>query len=268
MNIINIIILAVIQGITEFLPVSSSAHLILAERWLGIEGEGGNAVIIAVHFGSLFAVMIYFRHEVKRLFSGAWDILRLKFHTSDAQLLLKLAVATIPVVALGLLLKMSGLIDLVTTPVVIGLAMIIFGLVLWYFDKTCATTREFDDFNFRDAIIMGLWQAVALIPGTSRSGATVTASRILKFKRADGAKIAMLMSIPTILAASLLTSVDIVRAGQVATLGKTALIAAFFSFIAAFFALSLMMRFLQTTSYLPYVIYRLLLGAAILLVYL
>ncbi len=267
MTIIQIIILAIIQGLTEFLPVSSSAHLILAEHFMGIR-EGGNEIVIAVHFGSLFAVMIYFRKEVARLFRGVWDFLRLRFQTGDCQLLLKLSVATIPVVIAGGILQATGWIDFVTTPIVIAFAMIIFGLILWVADRNNAQTRHFDDFNYRDAIIMGLWQAIALIPGTSRSGATVTASRFLKFKREDGAKIAMLMSIPTILAATLLISIDITMSGEWATLGKDAFIAALFSFIAAYFALALMMRFLKTSSYLPFVIYRLVLGAIVLAIFL
>ncbi len=267
MPLTYIIILAIIQGLTEFLPVSSSAHLILAERFLGISGEGGNTIIIAVHFGSLFAVMIYFRTEVARLFSGVWDFIRLRFETDNCQLLLKLSFATIPVVIAGAVLQMTGWISAVSTPLVIAGAMIIFGLILYFADKNSPATRDFDDFNYRDAFIMGLWQAIALIPGTSRSGATVTASRFLGFNRTDGAKIAMLMSIPTIIAASLLTMIDIAQSNQFAELGRDALIAAIASFIAAYFSLSLMMGFLKTTSYTPYVVYRVVLGIVLIFLF-
>ncbi len=269
MSIIDIIILAIIQGITEFLPVSSSAHLILAEKWMGITGEGGNMVIIAVHFGSLFAVMIYFRQEVARMFKGALDLLRFRFKSEDAQLDLKLIVATLPVVVAGFALsRMTWYDNITNSTAVIALAMIGFGLVLYWADKTCAQTRSFDEFNYRDAIIMGLWQAIALIPGTSRSGATVTASRLCGFNRTDGARLAMLMSIPTILAAVMLTSFDIVKDGQATQFGSIAIIAVVASFLAAYCALSLMMRFLKTKSYLPYVIYRVLLGGLLLVAFL
>ncbi len=269
MSIISIIILAIIQGITEFLPVSSSAHLIIAEKLMGISGEGGNMVIIAVHFGSLFAVMIYFRKEVARMFSGAWDLLRLRWKTDDAQLDLKLAFATIPVVVIGFVLsRMAWYDNISTSTFVIAIAMIGFGLVLYWADKTRPQTRSFEDFNYRDALVMGLWQAIALIPGTSRSGATVTASRIRGFNRTDGARLAMLMSIPTILAAVMLTAVDIVKDGNASEFGTTALVAVVASFVAAYCALSLMMKFLKTTSYLPYVIYRVALGSLLLIAFL
>ncbi len=269
MSIISIIILAIIQGLTEFLPVSSSAHLILAERWLGIAGEGGLPIVIAVHFGSLFAVMIYFRVEVVRMLRGALDLVLFRFGTSNAQLDLKLIVATLPVVVIGFgLSRMSAYEAISQSPIVIALAMIVFGLILYFADKKSAVTRGFEDFNFKDAIVMGFWQAIALIPGTSRSGATITASRILGFNRQDGARIAMLMSIPTILAASLLIAIDIAREGRVQDIGTDALLAALFAFIAAYFALSLMMRFLRSSDYTPYVVYRVILGALLLFIYL
>lgn len=263
MNITYLAILALTQGLTEFLPVSSSAHLILIHQFFG-EIENAVELDIAVHFGSLLAVMLYFRNEVRDLFIGAFDILRLNFTSRAAQLTLKLIIATIPVMTIGLLIDLTGWVDYLRDPKIIAFSMIFFGIWLYYFDRFSPTNRDFEDFNYRDAILMGLWQALALIPGTSRSGATITASRLLGFDRESGAKIAMLMSIPTILAASLLLILKLNNLSANPNLGAEVLISVVLSFLAAYFSLAVMMKFLKNYSYTPYVIYRIILGCALL----
>lgn len=267
MSIFYILFLAIVQGLTEFLPVSSSAHLILAPYLFGVADQGYE-IDLAVHVGSLFAVMIYFRAETMRLVTGGIDTLMFKFNTDASQFFVLLVIATIPVIVFGLILEMMGLIDALRSPKLIAITMIFFGIVLYYADKKSPQHRRERDWNLRDAIIMGLWQAVALIPGTSRSGATVTASRFLGFNRHDGAKISMLMSIPTILAGGALLALQIIKGGSVDTsLLKHAAIAAVASFIAALFALSLMMKFLKSVDFTPYVIYRVLLGFVLLYIF-
>ncbi len=259
-----LVILALIQGITEFLPVSSSGHLILLPQLTGGEDQG-QAMDVAVHVGTLFAVMLYFWRDMLGLIIGSIDIVTGKVRTQNAKLVLLLILATIPVIIAGLILKLSGLSDAMRDIRVIGWAMLVFGIVLYWADLKSPTTREANSWSMKDAVVMGLWQAIALIPGTSRSGATITASRFLGFDRRDGAKLAMLMSIPTIAASGILIGADAyntITSKQINDL----VIGAALSFIAALFALGLMMKLLGSVNYTPYVIYRVALGLILLFI--
>ena len=262
MPLMNLVILALIQGITEFLPISSSGHLALFPALSGA-ADPGLSIDVAVHVGTLVAVVIFFWKDVRAAVVGGLQVLTGKVSTYEAGLALRLVVATIPVVIAGLLLSMAGLTDIFRNVEIIAWSTIVFGVVLYIFDRWGPQTREAEDWSWRDAIVMGLAQAVALIPGTSRSGITITAARGLGFKRPDAARISMLMSVPTILAAGVLTTKDLLDSGD-ATLGTEAAIAAVLSCIAALLALALMMRMLRTWSLTPFVIYRLLLGGALL----
>lgn len=263
MPLMTIIILALIQGITEFLPISSSGHLILYSQLTGTPDQG-LAMDIAVHVGTLFAVMLYFRADVARLFIGGFDILRFR-KTENSSLAWLMVIATIPVIIAGLILKVTGLVDQMRNITVIGWTMLVFGLVLYWFDTRSPVTRKAESWNLRDAIIMGVWQALALIPGTSRSGATITGARALGFERADGARLAMLMSIPTIIASGVLLGLDLSDQAN-ADLARDAAIGAAFAFIAALIALVLMMRLLRSVSFTPYVIYRVIFGIILLVI--
>jgi undecaprenyl-diphosphatase len=143
--------------------------------------------------------------------------------------------------------------------------MLGFGLVLYWADQKGKQTKDARDWGLRDAAVMGLWQVLALIPGTSRSGITITGARQLGYTREDGARIAMLMSIPTIIASGVLLSVDVVRQADT-QLAKDGAIAAVFAFVSALLALSLMMRLLRSVSFTPYVIYRVILGIVLLVI--
>lgn len=257
-----LMILALIQGVTEFLPVSSSAHLKLFH--LATQTQSGALVLdVAVHVGTIFAVSLYFWRDVALMLVGLVDVLRGRLTTPGARLFLLLSLATLPVIAVGLMLKTSGLADRMDQLWLMGCTMIVFGIILWWADKTGAQSRQ--NWTLRDAVIMGLWQAVALIPGVSRSGATITAARLLGFERVAGARLAMLMSIPTILASGSLLAVDVVKAGDW-SLAQDAGIAAVMAFAAALLALSVMMRLLARVSFTPYVIYRIGLGVVLLIV--
>ncbi|WP_424929071.1 undecaprenyl-diphosphate phosphatase [Amaricoccus tamworthensis] len=262
MSLFQLAILAIVQGVTEFLPVSSSGHLILLPKLLGSVDQG-LALDVAVHVGTLGAVIMYFRADVVRIWHGCIDIMRGKLKTDNARLAFLLAIATVPVVVIGLILKVTGTTELLRSMKVIGWTMLVFGVVLYWADKKGPTVKTEGDWNLRDAIIFGLWQAVALLPGTSRSGITITASRFLGYDRTDGAKIAMLMSIPTIIASGVLLGADVVSEANWQT-ARDGAIGAVLAFIAAFLALSLMMRLLRSVSYTPYVIYRVILGVIIL----
>ena len=262
MPLIYLLILALVQGLTEFLPVSSSAHLILLPSLMGTEDQG-LALDVAVHVGTLFAVIVYFRKDVGLALRGVFDILRGNLKSEGAKLAILLVIATIPVVIAGLILKLTGLADAMRSIAVIGWAMLGFGVVLYWTDQRGKTTRQMHDWTIREALILGLWQALALIPGTSRSGATISGARMLGYGREQAARISMLMSIPTIIASGSLLALDVVGKADWA-MAKDASIAAGMAFIAALFALSLMMRLLRSVSFTPYVVYRIVLGVVLL----
>lgn len=262
MPLLTLVLAALIQGITEFLPVSSSGHLILLPQLTGMADQG-QVIDVAVHVGTLFAVILYFWPDVRTALVGLTRLARGKIDTKGAFLALCLIIATIPVVIVGLILKLSGVDMLLRSTAVIGWTMIIFGLVLYWADQTGKTERVATQWTLKHALTMGLWQAVSLIPGTSRSGITITAARQLGYKREDGAKLAMLMSIPTIIAAGTLAGVEVAATAN-AQAARDGAIAAVLAFFAALAALALMMRLLKSVSFTPYVIYRVILGVILL----
>ncbi len=264
MPLFQLLLVALIQGITEFLPVSSSGHLILLPSLTGLDDQG-QVIDVAVHIGTLGAVVLYFWSDVKLGLQGLPRALTGRIDTEGSRLAAGLIMATIPTVLLGLILHFTGLSDALRSVAVIGWTMLIFGLVLYWADQTGTETKTTQDWGFRDAIMMGLWQAIALIPGTSRSGITITGARRLGYNREDGARIAMLMSIPTIIASGTLLGAEVAVQAD-AAVARDGAIAAAMAFASALLALSLMMRLLRSVSFTPYVIYRVILGI-VLLVY-
>lgn len=262
MTLFHLFLVAVVQGLTEFLPVSSSGHLILLPSLTGMQDQG-QAIDVAVHVGTLFAVVLYFWSDVKIGLSGIPRMLTGRIDTPGAKLAFLLLIATIPAILFGLILKVTGLNDAMRGITVIGWTMLLFGILLYWADQTGATSKGESDWSIPDAIKMGLWQAIALIPGTSRSGITITAARMLGYNRHDAAKLSMLMSIPTILASGALLGIEVAATAD-AQAAKDGAIAAVFAFFAALVALSLMMRLLRAVSFTPYVIYRIALGALLL----
>lgn len=262
MPLLHLIIVALVQGITEFLPVSSSGHLILVPYATGYNDQG-QVIDVAVHVGTLGAVVSYFWTDAKSALLGLPKALAGNRDTPGSQLAFLLIIATIPVVVAGLLLKLSGYNDALRSITVIGWATLIFGLFLWWTDRTGATEKTKSDWSLKDALIMGLWQILALIPGTSRSGITISGARQLGYTRHDAAKLAMLMSIPTIIASGTLLSAEVALTLN-AQAAKDGAIAAALAFVAALAALHFMMRLLQSVSFTPYVIYRMILGVVLL----
>ncbi|AAV96992.1 undecaprenyl-diphosphate phosphatase [Ruegeria pomeroyi] len=262
MSLFHLILVALIQGITEFLPVSSSGHLILLPALTGLEDQG-QVIDVAVHVGTLGAVVLYFWRDVRDGLAGLPRALTGRLDTPGARLAMGLIVATIPTVLAGAALHFTGLSDALRSITVIGWTMLLFGLLLWWADRTGAQVKEATDWSLRDALILGLWQAVALIPGTSRSGITITGARAMGYTRSDGARISMLMSIPTIIASGVLLGADVAVTSD-AQAARDGAIAAAFAFVSALLALSLMMRLLRSVSFTPYVIYRLALGLVLL----
>lgn len=264
MTIFNLLLVAIIQGITEFLPVSSSGHLILLPNLTNLNDQG-QVIDVSVHIGTLLAVILFFWRDVSLAIHGIPRLLRGKIDTPGSKLAFLLGISTIPVVLAGLILHETGLDDAMRSTAVVAWAMIIFGAVLYWADQKEDTSKTDKDWTIKDAIIMGLWQAVALIPGTSRSGITITGARHLGYSRESAARLSMLMSIPTIIASAALLGLDVIKTADGAA-ARNGAIAAVFSFLAALLALSLMMRLLKTVSFTPYVIYRFILGAILLYV--
>lgn len=262
MSLYYLLLLAVIQGLTEFLPVSSSGHLAILPSLTG-NADQGQFIDVAVHVGTLGAVVLYFWADVKLAFWGVMGWFKGDFSSAGSKLAFLLAVATVPVVVFGLILKLTGMADAMRSLHIIGWSMALFGILLYFVDQKSPSTKAQSDWNVKDAIKLGLWQAVALIPGSSRSGMTITGARALGYTRVEGARIAMLMSIPTIIASGALLGAEAAVDADWNALRDGA-IAAVFAFAAGFVALRVMMHFLLTFSYTPYVIYRIILGVIVL----
>lgn len=272
LEVLQAIFLAIIQGVTEFLPISSSAHLILPSQILGWEDQG-LAFDVAVHLGSLCAVIVALRQELLQLTQGSLQAIRQQQMNRDVMLALWVGLATVPVVVFGLLLK-----DTVETTLrsalVIAYSTILFGLLLWYADHRsqrnaagiAAESRDEFSLNLRDALLIGLAQCLALIPGTSRSGITMTAALLLGLSRTASARFSFLLSIPAIAGAALLMTRDLLEASAPVDWSLLAI-----GFVGAAVAAWLCIRFflalLERSGFLPYVIYRLALGALLLLLF-
>ena len=260
MTFIQILTIAIVQGITEFLPISSQAHLILVPRFTGWCDQG-LLMDIAVHVGTLGAVMVYFWRECFSMGKGALDIARAR-KTKEGTLLLCIVLATLPVIAGGYTMKEYLGWDL-RSLTVIGWATLGFGVLLWMADRWGLRVRRVEHMTFGTAFIIGCAQGLALIPGTSRSGITMTAARMFGFERSDAARFSMLMAIPVILAAGTLTGLDLAKAGNI-QLTRDAIMAGGLAFITALVAIAALMGWLRKSSFAPFVIYRILLGVGLL----
>jgi undecaprenyl-diphosphatase len=260
MGLLEIIILAVVQGITEFLPISSSGHLRAAAEILGIPGST-LAIDVAVHVGTLGAVLIYFWRDIVRILLGVAQF-AVGRRTDGGLLGVYIVMATIPVFLVGYFGR--DLIDSqLRTLEIIGWTSIVFGILLWWADRTGMTVLKLDHLTPRNVIIIGVAQVLALVPGTSRAGVTITAARLLGYERSEAARFSMLLSIPAVAGAGLLIALDLVASGD-AALGRGAVIAGILAFITALGAIALLMRWLQFAGFAPFVIYRVLMGAGIL----
>ena len=265
MDLFNIVALALIQGITEFLPISSSGHLILWPLLTG-QTDQGLMMDVAVHMGTLAAVCIYFRADFALLLAGMFDVLRGRWRTPAARMFLLVSLATVPAVLAGLALKLAGATEALRAVAVIGWATLLGAGLLWWTDRFGGQARAGGDWRLRDAVVMGLMQAVALIPGTSRSGITMTAARWLGFERAEAARLSLLMAIPVTFAAGVLEAAELIRDGNLALTSELT-VGAGLSCLAALAALTVMMRmFRRDWTMLPFVLYRVALGLGLLAV--
>lgn len=262
MPLIQLIVLAIIQGVTEFLPVSSSAHLILAPLAVDQWSDQGALIDIAAHVGSLGAVLLYFRQETAMLFRGGLDAVRFR-PSAGRTLFLFIAAATLPILLAAAFLVSFNLTDLLRAPAIIGAASIVFGLLLWHGDRQPAVIEGLDGLTWRAVMTIGAAQALAVIPGASRSGVTITAARYLGWTRGEAARFSMLLAIPTIAAFGLFAGLKLNAEGAGADMASAAIVAAL-SFGAALGAIHIFMRLTQKISFTPFVIYRIALGFVLL----
>ncbi|HEY9080598.1 undecaprenyl-diphosphate phosphatase [Magnetovibrio sp.] len=261
MPILHIVILALVQGVTEFLPISSSGHLVLVP-WLAGWPDQGLILDVAVHVGTLGAVMAYLWRDIAAMLGGLWRFVQGKGMNDGVKLAFYLVLGTLPVIAAGLLMKkyVPGGIRSIE---VIGWATLGFGVLLWLVDRFSVTLRRMEHLKLFDVAIIGVSQCLALIPGTSRSGITMTTARLLGMERRDSARFSMLLSIPAIVGAGTLMGLELYKIGDPVQI-DAALAGVAFAFISALVAIALMMAWLKHASFTPFVIYRLALGALLL----
>jgi undecaprenyl-diphosphatase len=260
MDTVQIVILAIVQGLTEFLPVSSSAHLILVPMLLQWPDQG-LVFDVAVHVGSLIAVLVYFRVEVIDMLVAWTQSLVGGGVTSNSRLAWWVILGTVPAVIIGFLFKDIIESDL-RSPWVIAITTIVFALLLWFADTRKLKQRNEYDLKLPDVVTIGLFQAIALIPGTSRSGITMTAGLLLGMTRQAAARFSFLLSIPLILASGVLQTAELTQSVQ--SIDWYALsVAIILSAISAGLCIHLFLRLIEKVGMMPFVIYRLLLGVVL-----
>ena len=248
---IEILILSAIQGISEFLPVSSAAHLVLISQYYSFNNQ--NLLIdICLHLGSLIAIIVYFRKELFNFIN-------------NKNFLIKILVGTIPIIPVGFILYQTGLIEKLRSLEVITWSTLIFGIFLYISDKKKVTNKIESNFTIKSAIFFGLFQVLALIPGVSRSGITISAGRVLGFSRFDSAKVSFFLAIPALFAASSLGIYNIYKVDSV-ELNFLAIIAVIFSFTFSYITIALFLNFVKKFSLKIFAIYRIILSLFLLII--
>ena len=263
MEILRSFILGIIQGITEFVPISSTAHLIIVP-WLFSWEDQGLAYSVALHFGSLFAILFYFRTDILRIISGLFNCINCRSLkvSSDGRVGFYLAVATVPVVIVGIFLEgyVSGVFR---NPKFVGIFLFLFAILLYLSEKKTKREKSINQMNFVDSLFFGIAQSFAIFPGVSRAGVTITGGLFRNYKREEAAKFSFLLGIPAI------TSATIFELGQIdynSVVTYSFLVGVLASFVSAFFVIKFLLNYLKTKTFTPFVIYRILLSIYILVV--
>ena len=267
MTIIQILVLALVQGITEFLPISSSGHLVLVPVLAGWPDQG-LLMDVAVHVGTLVAVLLYFWRDTRGLALAGFGSIgisparRAVEGTIYLKLFWALVIGTIPMVIVGGIMVATDANDALRSAEVIATTSIIFGVLLYWADKQGNTAKTIDDMAIKPALLVGCAQVLALIPGSSRAGVTMTAARMLGFSRVESARFSMLLSIPAIIASGAATGIKAMEEANADAFGD-ALIGAGLSCVAALIAIHFLMKWLTKASMTIFVVYRVLLGLAL-----
>ncbi len=278
MTFLQLLLIAVVQGITEFLPISSSGHLILIPHITEFPDQGP-LIDVAVHVGSLLAIIVYFLKDVVVLARGGFASIGIGRAPAERLLFWWIVLGTLPAVAFGLAIKLGAfngvaeslfgitivdgdLMASIRFVDLIAVNLIFYGILLGLADRFGREVKRFEDMSWRDGLLVGLAQALALTPGTSRSGVTMTAARALGYSRVESARFSFLLSIPAVAGAGVLIVPEIFEAGG--GLAGEALIAGVLTFIAALATMAFLMNFLKKASMLVFVIYRIAMGIALL----
>ena len=263
-DLLKAVVLGVIQGLTEFLPISSSAHLRIFPELFGW-GDPGAAFTAVIQIGTELAVLIYFRKDIWRI-GRAWvrSLFQPEYRgTLDSRMGWFIIVGSLPIVVLGVLLK-----DVIERDFrnlwIIGTTLIVLGIILGIADRVGRTDRPLGKITLKDAVLMGAAQALALIPGVSRSGATISMGRFLGFEREAATRFAFLLAIPAVVGAGLFELKEIPHGHNDFGWGPT-ITATVVSFVVGYAAIAWLLRYVSTKSYTPFVVYRILLGAATLI---
>jgi undecaprenyl-diphosphatase len=260
MTTLQVIILAIVQGLTEFLPISSSGHLVLVPAFFAWADQG-LAFDVAVHFGSLLAVLAFFRKDILGLIKGGFQVLGGKVETVESRLALGIVLGTIPAAIAGLLL-VDWIEENLRSPSVIVFTLSGYAILMILADRLGKRERNISHVTLKDAFLIGCAQALALIPGTSRSGVTITAGRFLGFERQDAARFSFLLAVPVILLATLFSLLGLIMSDDVVAWGQLAVGVAV-SAVVAYLSIEFFMRFVSKIGLLPFAIYRLILAGVI-----
>ncbi len=260
MTTIQIIVLAVVQGLTEFLPISSSGHLVLVP-YLVEWSDQGLAFDVAVHFGSLLAVVVFFRDDIAGLLRGGAQILGGDMRSPQAYMAIAIALGTVPAAAAGLLFA-SWIEANLRDPSIIVYTLAGYGVLMALADRYARRDKSISEVRIRDALVIGVAQALSLVPGTSRSGVTITAGRLLGFERQDAARFSFLLSAPVILLATVYKGAELVL-GEAPVAWSELALGVVVSAIVAYLSIEFFMRFVTRIGLAPFAIYRLLLAAVI-----
>ncbi len=245
----EIFILSLIQGITEFLPISSSSHLIIVSQYIDFTNQS-LTIDLSLHIGSFIAIITYFHKDIFNFYK-------------NRELFIKIIISSIPVMFVGFFLVKTNFIDKLRSLEIIGWTTIIFGILLYISDKFKLEKNVEKNFNYKSAILIGLFQVLSLIPGVSRSGVTITAGRFLNFKRYDASKISFLLSIPTLGGASFFGLSNILTSGNL-NISILSIVSILLSFFFSLITINFFLKYIKKFNMNIFVIYRLILGLILL----
>lgn len=253
------IVLGLVQGITEFLPISSTAHLIIFTDVFGWQNQWNKAALDGIQFGSVIAVVMYFWKDIRAILSGALAAFaRKEWDREEWKILVGIAIGTIPALGAGYVLKKLNILP--ESVIIIATMSIVMSLLLALAEKVGTRKRGFDELEIKDGILVGLGQMISLLPGSSRSGSTLTAALFLGLRRETAARFSFLLGIPTLAIATLVQAGDVLRETD---MGLPLLVGIASSFVFSYLSIAWLLKFLQRQSTWVFVWYRLALGATL-----
>ena len=253
-------LIGIIQGVTEFLPISSSGHLVLFAQLTNWEDQG-LFTDIAVHFGTLFAVIIYLRKDIYYFFTNIFQ-----FKIFEDQIIFKIILATLPAIILGYFIY--DYVSLYFRSIqLIALSSIVFAIILFFADRVKMESKSWNKITYLEALVVGLFQVLAFIPGASRAGVTITGARLLGYDRVNAARFSMILSIPIILASMTLSLINVLNEEYVAVNFYQSFFASLVAFITALLSIIFLMRFIKKANFNIFIIYRIVLGIILLVIY-